>query len=119
MNIRWEKIPTEGGDIAAWREFDNTEFFTYNRAVQCSKRIRKDVEVVTSDVSVSYGDERETFGIRVFDPQDDEVEEGLRPAVIMYHGGGWSHGSPRNDEGKMSTQFPRASRKKTTGAPCL
>jgi hypothetical protein len=96
MNIRWEKIPMDGGDIAAWREFDDTEYFTYDRAVQC-KRMRQEVEVVAANVSVSYG-EKETFGIRVFEPQGEV--EGLRPAIIMYHGGGWSHGSPRNDEGK-------------------
>lgn len=98
MNIRWEEIPREGGEVDAWRKWDRTEYFTYNRDVQCKRR-RTSVEVKASNISASYGEDG-TFGVRVFEPQNQTKE--MRPALVMYHGGGWSHGDPTNDEGLTS-----------------
>jgi acetyl esterase/lipase len=56
------------------------------------------VEVKTSNIAASY-EEDGNFGIRVFEPQNQTDE--ARPAVVMYHGGGWSHGDPTNDDGLM------------------
>jgi acetyl esterase/lipase len=94
MNIRWEEIPGDT-DYKAWRQWDRTEFFTYNRKPQC-KPSRPVVEVKITDAQVRYS-ESDQFRIRVYEPQDGL--EGKRPALLMYHGGGWSHGDPTNDEG--------------------
>jgi len=94
MNIQWDSIP-QPADVTGWREWDRTEFFTYNRAVQC-KPNRSPSLVNARNIRVSYGEDEE-FGIRVFEPQEEF--EGSRPAIIMYHGGGWSHDDPTNDEG--------------------
>ncbi|KAJ4531508.1 hypothetical protein HRR80_009470 [Exophiala dermatitidis] len=92
MDIKWEKMPSPL-DFQAWREYDRTEYHNYDREVHC-KRTRTKVPVTVTKVLVSYGENNE-FGIHVFEPQHEDA--GARPAVLMYHGGGWSHGDPNID----------------------
>ncbi|KAL2402451.1 hypothetical protein ABEF95_002504 [Exophiala dermatitidis] len=92
MDIKWEKMPSPL-DFQAWREYDRTEYHNYDREVHC-KRTRTKVPVTVTTVRVSYGENNE-FGIHVFEPQHEDA--GARPAVLMYHGGGWSHGDPNID----------------------
>lgn len=98
MDIKWEKMPSPL-DFQAWREYDRTEYHNYDREVHC-KRTRTKVPVTVTKVLVSYGENNE-FGIHVFEPQHEDA--GARPAVLMYHGGGWSHGDPNIDAGSLSS----------------
>lgn len=63
------------------------------------KRTRTPVPIQIKNVSVVYSGENH-FSIRIYDPSHEEnFVLCRRPALIMYHGGGWMHGSPEGDEG--------------------
>lgn len=67
-------------------------------------RTRSPVTIEITDVLVPSDDEKH-FSIRVYDPIPQsklESAEELRPAVILYHGGGWIHGFPKGDDGNYS-----------------
>jgi len=66
-----------------------------------SKRILPSVPISIRNISVVYQDRNE-FSVRVYDPaaQNSCNDSGSRPALIMYHGGGWTHGLPEMDEGE-------------------
>jgi acetyl esterase/lipase len=96
MQVRWENIPPEN-DFEAMRKWNKTEFHTYNRTPQCTP-LRNPVHVATRDEEIWYRD-NEKFGIRVYIPQGKS--EGLLPALVTYHGGGWVHGDAKCDEGLL------------------
>lgn len=60
---------------------------------ECRRRPLADVSI--KDCLVKYGVDGE-FRVRVYDPV---TAASIRPALIMYHGGGWIHGYPEVDEG--------------------
>ncbi|EXJ76589.1 uncharacterized protein A1O5_01097 [Cladophialophora psammophila CBS 110553] len=94
MDIRWDKIPDES-DIIAMREWSQVGYHEYNRVPQC-KATRSSVPVETQSVPVQYGEDGK-FNIRIYDPIDSQAKN-LRPALVMFHGGGWVQGSPTSDE---------------------
>lgn len=67
-----------------------------------TKRVRPRVDVTITDTSVQYG-EGDMFSVRIYDPQADE-DSALRPALLMFHGGGWIHGFPAMDEGTVPVE---------------
>lgn len=68
------------------------------------KRRRDAIPVDIRDISIpcSNSDGDGNFGIRVYEPQIEAQEQTpqTRPAILMFHGGGWIHGDPRGDECK-------------------
>lgn len=73
-----------------------------------SKRIFTPASISVNDIDIVYQNDN-AFSVRVYDPAIQSPEnQSLRPAVITYHGGGWTHGLPQMDEGK----FPLIRRRK-------
>jgi hypothetical protein len=63
------------------------------------ERRRPEVPVLAHDVRVACADgSGDEFGMRVYEPQIPA--ETPRPAILMFHGGGWIHGDPRGDDCK-------------------
>ncbi|KFG81837.1 alpha/beta hydrolase domain-containing protein [Metarhizium anisopliae] len=58
-------------------------------------------KIAIKNVSITYGSDDATFRVRVYVPAAEDMQSvPSRPALIMYHGGGWIHGYPEVDEGK-------------------
>ncbi|OQV06595.1 hypothetical protein CLAIMM_11142 [Cladophialophora immunda] len=64
-----------------------------------SKRIFPTASISIQSIPVIVQNDME-FSVRVYNPAVDNTysRSGLRPALIMYHGGGWTHGLPEMDE---------------------
>jgi acetyl esterase/lipase len=63
------------------------------------KPIRSPVPIHIKDVPIMYG-ENNHFKIRIYDPVDgSESSQGVRPALLTVHGGGWTQGSAESDDG--------------------
>ena len=76
------------------------EVYLKLRAEPQTTRVRSRTPVAVKDVPITYGFENH-FAIRIYDPTPDTGKEGcLRPALLMFHGGGWVHGFPAVDDGK-------------------
>ena len=61
------------------------------------QRRRPEVPVDIQDLQIPCTDgSGDHFGIRVYQPRLET--EQLRPAILMFHGGGWIHGDPRGDD---------------------
>lgn len=61
------------------------------------KQQRSTADVDVYNVSVPCSDSsNNSFGIRVYEP--DLPNSQSKPAVLMFHGGGWIHGNPLGDE---------------------
>ncbi|KIE00043.1 alpha/beta hydrolase domain-containing protein, partial [Metarhizium majus ARSEF 297] len=55
-------------------------------------------KIAIKNVSIIYGSDA-TFRVRVYVPAVEDMQSvPSRPALIMYHGGGWIHGYPEVDE---------------------
>jgi acetyl esterase/lipase len=76
------------------------EYMTLPRTPPTEARSRSTANIHTETIPTSYGDGNQ-FSVRVYNPTADD--DGLRPALIMYHGGGWIHGFPEVDEGNLLT----------------
>lgn len=68
-----------------------------------SKRIFPPVWISVEDIPIVHGNSH-AFSVRVYDPAVRSPDnQSLRPALIMYHGGGWTHGLPEMDEGMFTS----------------
>ncbi|KIW99742.1 uncharacterized protein Z518_11155 [Rhinocladiella mackenziei CBS 650.93] len=110
LPVNFTKIPN-GTDVRLMRRWIDEVFLrgplAEYRARINIKRRRPITKVDVQDVSVlCSGTSRESFGIRVYNPRLVERESKIhsRPAVLMFHGGGWIHGNPLGDE-NISTIF--------------
>lgn len=75
------------GDLPKHRaNFD----FQYRRPV---RKVNKEI------ISISAFDDDAKFDLWVY--QAENPLGAPRPAVLMFHGGGWIHGNPAGDEGKQ------------------
>ena len=99
------KVPS-GTDVVAMRHWINEVFLKDPIAEWRTKcdisRRRARALVNKSNVSVTCLDSsQDSFGIRVYEPSIEGAEASTqkRPAMLMYHGGGWIHGTPQGDEG--------------------
>lgn len=106
------KIPTDltkipsGIDVVGMRHWINEVFLKNPVAEWRSKcdisRRRPCARVNKYDISVPCSDSSQgSFSIRVYEPEfeGEKMNARKRPAVLMYHGGGWIHGTPQGDEG--------------------
>ena len=99
------KIPS-GIDVVGMRHWIN-EVFLKNpvaewRAKCDINRRRSPATLNKYNISVPCLDPSQgSFGIRVYEPSTEGAEPNARnrPAILMYHGGGWIHGNPQGDEG--------------------
>lgn len=64
-----------------------------------SKRVRSEADIQITTVPITYGIDC-SFSIRIYVPVAPEAETLSRPALIMFHGGGWMAGSAEGDDGK-------------------
>ncbi|KAI7972798.1 hypothetical protein EIK77_003944 [Talaromyces pinophilus] len=62
-----------------------------------AQEIRKEI------FTVSRTDGNGSYGFWVFEPVSAQVDNqaSSRPAILMFHGGGWIHGDPSGDEGEL------------------
>lgn len=80
------------------REWVKDVVMKFARGPPAYCRRRPLAEVAIKDVSITYGND-DTFRVRVYVPAVEEANNAPRPALVMYHGGGWIHGYPEVDEG--------------------
>ena len=95
MNVDWATVPREI-DYRGMREWEQNDFHNFNSKPRC-ERYQTPVTVTVADVKIEYGDNAQ-FGVRIYNPQDES--QVLRPIIIMYHGGGFTHGDSTSDEGE-------------------
>jgi acetyl esterase/lipase len=106
MNSEGHRVPSESqSDVQVMRRWFKNNARKIDLRPRCHP-LKTPVPVNVGDVNVKYGDGgKEKFMVRVYDPQDGSGSEGvLRPALIMYHGGGWVLGDATADEGKQISQ---------------
>ncbi|KAH6668411.1 alpha/beta hydrolase domain-containing protein [Halenospora varia] len=91
-------------DAAAFRNTDHiamrqwlADVYTKFPSEPQVKRIRTKADVKIANVSISYGNGN-GFSVRIYDPSSEDGQK-QRPALLMFHGGGWIHGVPQMDEG--------------------
>lgn len=65
----------------------------------CRRRPLAEIDI--KNVFINYGTD-DNFRVRVYVPLVEDAQSHIsgKPALIMYHGGGWIHGYPEVDEGK-------------------
>lgn len=86
-------------DQIAMRKWLAEEYIKWPKHIPATARMREPVQIHVQTVPVTYGNDDGKFSVRVYQPLTPE-DSSCRPALIMYHGGGWNHGSPEVDEGK-------------------
>ncbi|KIX04739.1 uncharacterized protein Z518_05609 [Rhinocladiella mackenziei CBS 650.93] len=94
LNINWNKIPP-GTDVERMRHWISTDYTAIPKTSFLHRHIRERVPIEQQDVKVCYG-ETFDFTMRIYTPLRGRCQP--RPAVIMYHGGGWIHGDATSDE---------------------
>lgn len=88
---RWVDEVFVTGELAKHRaKFD----FEYRRP---RREVKKEI------ITISPLDDGENaFDLWVYEvPSTPEDEVSSRPAILMFHGGGWIHGNPAGDEGNQ------------------
>jgi hypothetical protein len=82
------------------------EVYLRLRAEPQTTRVRTRTPVAVKNVPITYGSDN-NFSVRIYDPTPDTGKESsLRPALLMFHGGGWVHGFPEVDEGEHKPSNP-------------
>ena len=85
---KWVKDVFLGGALTEFREkFD----IKLRRPKQ---KIKKEI------VSIKTSDGSGTFDLWIYTPATGGTGGKPRPAILMFHGGGWIHGDPSGDESK-------------------
>ncbi|KAJ4862654.1 alpha/beta hydrolase fold domain-containing protein [Trichoderma breve] len=83
-------------DHVEMRKWLTEEYITWPKTPPVEARSRAISKIHIQTVPVTYEDGNQ-FAVRVYDPEIKDSSP--RPALIMYHGGGWVHGFPEVDEG--------------------
>ena len=83
-------------DPIAARKWLVDEYMTWPKTVPEIARLRQPVEVQAETIEVTYGNDN-CYAVRVYTPVTSSMY--LRPALLMFHGGGFIHGFPEVDEG--------------------
>lgn len=104
LPINFAGMP-EGTDVEGMRRwvnesFENREIVERRRNIGFRRRKSKqDVEKTIFSVECS-DNSGEGFDLWLYQPSisDTEDQKSLRPAILMFHGGGWIHGDPSGDE---------------------
>jgi acetyl esterase/lipase len=91
-------LTIDPADHIEMRKWLVEEYMTWPRAPVAEARSRVILNVQSETIPITYG-EGGQFAVQVHVPK---TEAGLRPALIMYHGGGWIHGFPNVDEGNKT-----------------
>ncbi|KAL7929991.1 alpha/beta-hydrolase [Trichoderma chlorosporum] len=82
-------------DYVEMRKWLAEEYITWPRAPPTQSRSRAISHIHIETLPVIYENGHQ-FTVRVYSPTTENSK--LRPALIMYHGGGWVHGFPEVDE---------------------
>ncbi|KIW23823.1 uncharacterized protein PV07_11993 [Cladophialophora immunda] len=100
MNSEGHRVPSESqSNVQFMRRWFKDNARKADLRPRCEP-LKTPVAVEVSLENVKYGQGGgEQFQVRVYEPQDGSQSEGInRPALIMYHGGGWVLGDPTADE---------------------
>lgn len=96
-----------GDDVPGMRRWVQELFMSegYNKErARFRSQFPQDLPKVNkSIVTVSPpGEKDENFDLWIYESLPNEQSSGstLRPAILMFHGGGWIHGDPIGDEGQ-------------------
>ncbi|KAK9358507.1 alpha/beta hydrolase [Lipomyces starkeyi] len=95
LDVDWDSIP-HGNDLYAIRDWVQRCYLPISKTIH-AKRVRPEVPVVVEDQRIVY-DTDKSFLIRIYSPNRPSAAEVLRPALLMYHGGGFIHGNPSCDD---------------------
>jgi acetyl esterase/lipase len=90
-------------DHVVMRKWLAEEYMNWPKTPPTAARSCEPVEIHKQTIPVTYGEDNR-FSVRVYDPMR-ENSCSLRAALIMCHGGGWIHGYPEVDEGKLTADF--------------
>jgi len=102
MSNEGHRVPVESqSDIQVMRAWFKNNASEFDHRPRCQP-LKTLVPVDVGNVDAKSVDgQQEKFQVRVYDPQDGSGSTGaLRPALIMYHGGGWVLGDATADEGE-------------------
>lgn len=96
-----------GDDVPGMRRWVQELFMSegYNKErARFRSQFPQDLPKVNkSIVTVSpSGEKDENFDLWIYESPPNKQSSGstLRPAILMFHGGGWIHGNPIGDEGQ-------------------
>lgn len=94
----------DGTDVEAmrrWvRDVFQSEGWAREKARFQIKRRRPTTSISKTIESVPCPDTSgEHFDLWIYEPQSTAIASEPRPVLLMFHGGGWIHGSPIADEG--------------------
>lgn len=104
MNSEGYRVPSESqSNVQVMRRWFKDNGCNFDLKPRCEP-LKTPVRVEVSIENVKYGEDGgEQFQVRIYDPQDGSGSEDVyRPALIMYHGGGWVLGDPTADEGEQN-----------------
>jgi acetyl esterase/lipase len=95
----------QGTDVEGMRRwvgevFENEAFLESRRNIDIKRR--RPVQNIRKTIMPApcLGDDHQSFDLWIYEPINETKDAGtqLRPAVLMFHGGGWIHGNPVGDE---------------------
>jgi acetyl esterase/lipase len=93
--------PLDLGDHFAMRQRVQDVYINWPKEPKV-RRIRPPVVICPENLTITY-DVHNSFSVRIYDPAAQSAEiKSLRPALLMCHGGGWTHGTPEMDGGKAT-----------------
>jgi acetyl esterase/lipase len=86
-------------DVPAARQWLEDVVMNLPRGPPATAFRRPVAELKIENAIVMYSEDQ-SFRIRIYSPTSPN--QGKRPALVLYHGGGWVHGYPEVDEGTVS-----------------
>ncbi|KAF7558988.1 hypothetical protein G7046_g5165 [Stylonectria norvegica] len=87
---KWIKEVFLGGALTEFRE-------------KCDMKLRRPKQEVKKDVvTIKTSDGAGSFDLWIYSLAAGGTEGKPKPAILMFHGGGWIHGDPSGDEGEYS-----------------
>jgi acetyl esterase/lipase len=86
LEVDWDSIP-HGNDLNAIRDWVQRRYLPLSKTIH-AKRVRPEVSVLVEDQRVVYDGDK-SFSVRIYEPNRPSAAQSLRPALLMYHGGGF------------------------------
>lgn len=79
-----------------------------NSSVLERRRKALPVDIHNLSIPCAKRGDGSSFGVRVYNPRMEPEEQNSRPrpAILMFHGGGWIHGRPEGDDGESRGRLP-------------